>query len=191
MNSVILSFLIAGISAGIFFAVLMNRLRRRKATYKLYEVRDNFVLLVARGELSEDSPVFKHFYKRINMLLQYAPNIGLDDALKSFLLQKNISSTDFASAIAKAKNDSDKIMKSKELDNNCVAQAVRSYYQANKEMVLSHSSFTRFLYYAIGHNLSSSWLFNQLPSKIKKSLAVVRISGEELQDLSERTSFAH
>ena len=191
MINVMLLFLAAGVIASIFFSVLMNRLRRRKATYNLYAVRDNFVLLVAKGELSEESPVFKYFYKRINMLLQYAPNIGLDDALKSFILQKNTKPLDFKNTIEKAKSDTDKIMKSKELDNPIIAEAVKSYYLANREMVLSHSSVTRFLYYAIGHNLLNRSLVNKFPNKIRKALAIVKISGEELQDLSERNGFAH
>lgn len=191
MINVMLFFIAAGVIASIFFSVLMNRLRRRKATYNLYAVRDNFVLLVAKGELSEESPVFKYFYKRINMLLQYAPNIGLDDALKSFILQKNTKPLDFKNTIEKAKSDTDKIMKSKELDNPIIAEAVKSYYLANREMVLSHSSVTRFLYYAIGHNLLNRSLVNKFPNKIRKALAIVKISGEELQDLSERNGFAH
>ncbi|GAB6386486.1 hypothetical protein [Stutzerimonas marianensis] len=191
MINVILFFLVAGILASIFFSVLMNRLRRRKATYKLYEVRDKFVLLVAKGELSEDSPVFKYFYKRINTLLQYAPNIGLDDALKSFILSSHANSPDFKNAIQRAKSNTDKIMKSKELESEAVAEAVKGYFLANREMVLSHSSLTRLLYYAIGHNLVNHWLLNKFPARIKKALAIVKISGEELRDLSERNGFAH
>jgi hypothetical protein len=68
-------------------AALLNyrTLRRDKAAvqkYRLYEVRDDFVYLVAQGKLSEDGFLFQKFYGAINNLIEETDK-GL--SLKSFL----------------------------------------------------------------------------------------------------------
>ncbi|HDS1679180.1 TPA: hypothetical protein QEM39_000657 [Pseudomonas putida] len=186
MTAIILSFAVAGLVASIMLGMLMNRLRRRKATYKMYEVRDKFVLLVANDIITEDSPVFRYYYKRANMLLQYAPNIGIDHAFKAFTYQRVNAPKDFKEAICKAKQEAEKVMQSKDLELEEVADAVKHYYASNKEMVLAHSSVTRLLYYAISYGLVTEWLMRkvQVPESIKKALALVKVSGEEYNHIN-------
>jgi hypothetical protein len=187
MMRVILFFVVAGIAISAVFGILMNRLRRRKATYSLFAVRDKFVLLAAKGELNEESHLFKYYYKRINMLLQAAPNIGLDDALKSFILKQSKTPKDLASTMEKAMQEATKVLQSKELENDEIANAVKLYYSTNKEMILSHSSITRLLYYAISHGLVKNSFMKKVPVKFQKALAVIKMSGEELKSLSNNT----
>lgn len=188
--AIFLFFTFVGLAVSIVFAVLMNRLRRRKATYQLYEVRDNFILLTAKNILSEDSIVFKYYYKRINMLLQFAPNIGIDDALKAFILQKTKTPKDLVNTMERAKQEAEKVLQSKDLEDEQIALAVQMYYSTNKEMILAHSSVTRILYYAFSHGLVTEWIISKVPLKIQKALAVIKFSGDEYNSLN-RTHCTH
>lgn len=184
MTAILMSFAVAGLLASFMLGTLMNRLRRRKATYKIYEVRDSFVLLVAKGIITEDSPVFKYYYKRANMLLQYAPNIGIDHAFKAFTYQRVNAPKDLKEAIEKSRNEAEKVMQSKDLELEPVAAAVKLYYASNKEMILAHSSMTRLLYYAFSYGLITEWLMRKIPESMQKAMALVKISGEEVNHIN-------
>ncbi|WP_447751594.1 hypothetical protein [Pseudomonas nicosulfuronedens] len=190
MVKIFLVFLAMGVVAAIAFAITMNRLRRMKATYDMYAVRDKFVLLVANGVLNEDSPVFKHHYKRTNMLLQFAPNIGIDQAYKAFLFQTSNRKIDLKDAMEKAKEETDLILKSKELENPEISKAVEDYYSACMEMVLSHSSVTRLYYYAIKHKVFNISVLRKAPIGVQKAMTVIKISDDEREMLFERRNFA-
>jgi hypothetical protein len=184
-------FILIGFIAAIIFSVMMNKLRRRKATYNLFKVRDNFILLVAKNKLPEDSKFFQYFYKRINMFLEHAPNIGLDDALKSFSLSQKADKAGFKASLEKARRDTVSILRAKELQDPEVAAAAQYYYEASKEMVLAHSSLLRIAYYAAKSGVLKNTFISMLPSNTQKGLAVVKLAGEEAECLSHRTGYAH
>lgn len=57
-----------------------STLRRDKWTtqkYKLFQVRDNLIYLVASGKLSEDDFVFQRFYKAINYFIEVSDHLNL------------------------------------------------------------------------------------------------------------------
>ncbi|PWK28746.1 hypothetical protein [Pseudomonas sp. OV226] len=186
MTEIFLVFLALGFMATAAFVVVMNRLRRTKATYALYAVRDKLISLVANDSLSEDSAVFKHYYKRINMLLQYAPNIGIDQAYKSFLLLKNGNNTNFLEAFEKAREETENVLSSKELESEEISRVVQDYYSTHMEMVLSHSSATRFFYYALRHKILNMDALKKLPISLQKAMAMVNFSDDEIENIYER-----
>lgn len=194
MTEIFLVFVGLGVIASFGFAIVMNRLRRTRATYELYAVKDRFILLVAKGVISEDSILFKHYYKRTNMLLQYAPNIGLDQAYKSFLFlntKNKYTKTTFAEQLEKAKEETEKVLQSKELEIDSVSEAVEMYYSANMEMILAHSSITRFFYYALKHKLlNSKTLKSAAPQRVQRAVKLLEFSGDEIDQIYERRNCA-
>ncbi|MFG0410086.1 hypothetical protein [Pseudomonas sp. FYR_11] len=187
MIEIFLIFISLGLVISIIFAIIMNRLRRMKATYRLYAVRDNLVLLVSKDLLNEESALFKYYYKRINMLLQFAPNIGLDQAYKAFLFLSNNKKASFDEALKKAQGEAESILKSKELEIDEVALTVQEYYSAYMEMVLSHSSLTRLAYYAAKHKILKIQWF---PESVRNGMAIIKVAGNEIDEIYERRNFA-
>lgn len=189
MIDIFLVFIALGAVAATGFIVVMNRLRRTKATYNMYAVRDELIRLVAEGVVSEDSAIFKHYYKRTNMLLQYAPNIGIDQAYKAFLFLKNNSKVDLNEAFEKARQETDNILNSKELEIQEVSKMVESFYSSYSEMVLSHSSATRFIYYATRHKVLNIDLIKKAPVRLQKAMGMVSFSNDEIDQIYERRNF--
>ncbi|MCP1472597.1 hypothetical protein ABIA54_003320 [Pseudomonas sp. EB276 TE3739] len=189
MTDIFLVFIALGVVAAFSFAVVMNRLRRTKATYNMYAVRDELIHLVSSGVLSEDSAVFKHYYKRTNMLLQFAPNIGIDQAYKAFLFLKNNSKVNLDEAFEKAKQETDNILNSKELEIPEVSKTVESFYSSYSEMVLSHSSATRFIYYATRHKVLNIDAVKKAPVRLQKAVGMVSFSNEEIDQIYEKRNF--
>jgi hypothetical protein len=122
---------------------LKTRSRRDAAAFALYDARDKFVLLVAKGLISESDPVFSYYYFRINAILSAAPNIGLEHVIHSLLKSK---SDDLEKAIRSAKENAKKVHKSKSMELPEVKDAVKCYFDASREMILSHSNFLNFFY---------------------------------------------
>ena len=189
MTDIFLVFLALGVLAAFGFAVVMNRLRRTKATYDMYAVRDELVHLVASGVISEDSAVFKHYYKRTNMLLQFAPNIGIDQAYKAFLFLKSNSKINLNEAFEKAKQETDNILNSKELEIGEVSKVVERFYSSYSEMVLSHSSATRLIYYATRHKNMNIDAIKKAPVRHQKAMGMVCFSNEEIDQIYEKSNF--
>jgi hypothetical protein len=191
MTDIILVFIALGLVAAFGFAVVMNRLRRTKATYNMYAVRDDLIHLVAAGVLSEDSAVFKHYYKRTNMLLQFAPNIGIDQAYKAFLFLKNNNKINLDEAFEKARQETESVMSSKELEVSEISRMVESYYSSYSEMVLSHSSATRLIYYATRHKILNSDAIKRAPVRLQKAIGMVSFSREEIDQIYEKRNFCN
>jgi hypothetical protein len=189
MIDIFLVFIALGVMAAFGFVVVMNRLRRTKATYNMYAVRDELIRLVAVGTLSEDSAIFKHYYKRTNMLLQYAPNIGIDQAYKAFLFLKNNSKINLDEAFEKARQETDNILNSKELKIPEISKLVESFYSSYSEMVLSHSSATRFIFYATRHKVLNIEVLKRAPVSLQKAMGMVSFSREEIDQIYERRNF--
>jgi hypothetical protein len=192
MGNVLIIFLGLTIVACIYFSVLMNKIRRTKATYAIYETRDKFVSLVANEIVAEDSPFFKYYYKRINSLLSHAPNIGYDDAIKTLIKERN--NVDFAKSLQRAKIETEEILNCKEMQHQEAAEAAELYYKATREMILAHSSVVRFTYYIVSHignDMLRKLIFEKLPAKIQQAHSTVRFAGEEASHLSEGRKLCH
>lgn len=192
MEVVLLAFVGLTLLSAAIFSFLMNKIRRRKATYAIYESRDRFVLLAAKGIVSEESKFFNYYYKRLNSMLSHSPDIGIDDAVKSFIKEKN--SSNFKRAMEKAKSEAESVLKCKEMECEEAAEAARFYYEATREMILAHSSFLRLSYYAVSHvgnEVVRRVLLEKLPAKIQQALAVVKFTSEEADNLSGKRNFAH
>jgi hypothetical protein len=110
----------------------------------LYAVRDELVLLVAQEKVSETDKVFMHYYERVNNLLGYAPDIGIDNFIDNFLSLKK--SGDFESQMKRASKNADEMQKLVEDCDKELALVVANFYDAAKEMILAHSSYSRILY---------------------------------------------
>ena len=136
------------IFVGLVFVFVFRRLRnsaiRKSASYQLYSVRDELICLVAEGRLDEKSRVFQYYYKRVNLFLDTAPNVGLDHAMESFLYLKN--SKDFEASLSEAKKRADEMLGLVESEGAEVSQIVANYYSSSKNMMLAHSSILRMLY---------------------------------------------
>ncbi|MDU4251944.1 hypothetical protein [Pseudomonas sp.] len=192
MNEALVIFLLLAFIGSVFFAHLANKIRRRKATYSIYEARDKFILLVASGKIEEDSPFFKYYYKRINSLLSHAPDIGLDDAVRIFL--KNKENGNFAKSMKEARAEHEKILSSKEMEIKEASEAAHFYYLATREMILAHSSLVRMTYYALSHvgsDVVRKLITDQLPKDVRQAVAVAKFSTDEASYLGDRSNFAH
>lgn len=121
------------------------RTLRLQAKYRLYKVRDDFVYLVASDQLEEESRVFKHYYCRINALLQAAPSIGLDDILQR-VFHEFKTSDQFERMLEQAKRQAEQLFKDPAFQNPSIREAVAEYYQAVRLLILSHSSYVRLAY---------------------------------------------
>ncbi len=142
----ILVFIGVGIFAGFVMAHAQAILRRRKSSFLLYKTRDDLVMLVAQGVLSEESPVFQHYYKRINFILREAPKVGFDDILDAVI--KHRKSDDFDKNMKDAEDIAEKMSIAVEEEVVEVKRIIASFYFAQKQMLLSHSSLIRFTYIA-------------------------------------------
>ena len=87
--STLLTFIVAGILFAFLFRKLRNNVIQKAACYKLYAVRDELVCLVAEDKLEASGRLFQYYYKRINRLLELAPDVGLDNAMDAFLFLQN------------------------------------------------------------------------------------------------------
>lgn len=191
MDKALYMFIAISIITSFIFSHLINKIRRKKATFGLYEARDKFILLAASGKVDEDSPFFKYYYKRINTLLSHAPNIGIDDAVK--MLIKNRRNGNFSKDMENARLEHERVQKCKEIEDEDAAEAAKFYYIATREMILAHSSIVRLTYYAlsnIGNDFLRKAFSNTLPRKTQRAIAAIKFSSEEAQQLSER-QFAH
>lgn len=141
----LISFIVLSLIVTLFMSSLKRKAYRKKMVFKMYAVRDDFILSVAKGQLTEDSKVFQYYYKRINLLLQEAPNIGVDDMIKKMMvLKKGGKST--APNFEKAQKEAESILKQKELEIDEVRTAVKNYYLVSNDMIFAHSSLTNMVF---------------------------------------------
>jgi len=116
--------------------------QREKYSFRMYKVRDDFVYLVASGEMTETDPVFSHFYKRINSILSMAPSVGIDDILHALFN----NSSNFDKSLAKVNKQIERINNSDTVKKEEVKLAIENYYYGVKCMMLSHSSILRIIF---------------------------------------------
>lgn len=130
----------------IAIAIALSRLKmvqRESASFDMYASRDEFVLLVAKGILKEDDPVFRHFYNRINDILLLAPNVGLQNVLETML---NSSKADFEAKKARYERVVNDVLESESAKIPEVDRAIRNYYRSVVVMMQSHSDTVKVTY---------------------------------------------
>lgn len=137
-------FILIGFLVASFLYYLKNKVSRKSASYKLYAVRDELICLVAENKLSENGRIFQYYYKRINILLEQAPNVGLDDAMHSFLYLN--SSSSFEKSLEEAERRASEMLKLVEKESEEVSELIANYYMASKCMILAHSNIVRMIY---------------------------------------------
>lgn len=141
---ILVYFLPIGLIAGVVCLWVLGRIRMTYSKHSLYAVRDQLILLVAESKLSESSPIFQHYYKRINFILSEAPTVGLDHMLEALLKQNG--SQDFTKNLSLAKKTADKMHRLVKAEDEEVRQVVSMYYRSLWQLVVCHSSLTRYLY---------------------------------------------
>jgi aspartate/methionine/tyrosine aminotransferase len=131
--------------------------------------------LVASDSLQEEGDVFKHYYNRVNALLQTAPNVGIDDILQAVFHDFN-SSKNFISTMEKVKLRVKKLQDSPEMQIPEVREAVAEFYKAVQMMVLSHSSIVR-VTYILSKKLSKKFWSRLIPQgKFRRGLCTVEFA---------------
>lgn len=137
-------FLCAGFCISIVFYNLHLKVKRRAASFRLYAVRDALILLVAKGKLSEESKVYQYYYERINKTLSYAPNVGLDDALQSFINVKKANNHELL--LENIERNFKEMRHLVDAEGVEIRNVVSDYYTAQKGMILAHSDWVKLCY---------------------------------------------
>lgn len=173
----LLVFILLGIAFAIGFRVLKNRAIRKAASFQLYAVRDELICLVAEDKLDENGKIFQYYYKRINRILELAPNVGLDDSIEAFLyLKKN---KDFEKSLAEANKRAEEMLELVKREDECVSNVIADYYSASKNMMLAHSSFIKIIYLLIMKYHLANFLKNFVPVETKEVLRTVKFADAE------------
>ena len=176
-------FLLIGLLFAIFIYYLKNKVIRKSASYKLYTFRDELICLVAENKLSENSRIFEYYYKRVNLLLEQAPNVGLDDAMHSFLYLQNSSS--FEQSLAEAERRANEMLGLVENETEEVSELIANYYMASKYMILAHSSLVRMIYI-----FSVRYTLNNFLKKVVNKATCETLKAISFADKEER-QFRH
>jgi len=176
MDSLIV-FIALGTVLALFFAYLRYKTQKKIALYKLYAVRDELICLVAEDKISEDSPIFQYYYKKINLLLKSAPNVGLDDAMAAFLdLQSNKG---FDQSLKEAVRCANEMLTLVESEPEEVGLIVAIFYSASKYIMLAHSSFLRMFYIYFFKKISAIKVRQLVTKGIYAKLTAVRFADQE------------
>jgi hypothetical protein len=146
MTTFIMLHIAVFIIAFIVFYSLILRNARLRAKFRLYKIRDRLILLIAQDKLSEDNPVFVHFYNRVNSIIGQIPFIGIDDVLHAVLLFDG--SKDYRTAIERTQAKLEKLWKDPALENPEVRSVVKDYLSAVEYTIIVHSSWMRVFYLA-------------------------------------------
>lgn len=125
----------------------LRNAQRIKSRFNMFAVRDNLVLLVAKGHLQEDSPVFDYFYQRINRILSDNKPMGYHDLLLAIAYIKTDRSN-LRKAIAESFQQSQKILATEEAKTPETRKVIDAYYAGVSKILLAHSNFLRFAYLA-------------------------------------------
>lgn len=125
----------------------LRNAQRIKSRFNMFAVRDNLVLLVAKGHLQEDSPVFNYFYQRINRILSDNKPMGYHDLLLAIAYIKTDRSN-LRKAIAESFQQSQKILAMEEAKTPETRKVIDAYYAGVSKILLAHSNFLRFAYLA-------------------------------------------
>lgn len=125
----------------------LRNAQRIKSRFNMFAVRDNLVLLVAKGHLQEDSPVFNYFYQRINRILSDNKPMGYHDLLLA-IAYINTDRSNLRKAIAESFQQSQKILAMEEAKTPETRKVIDAYYAGVSKILLAHSNFLRFAYLA-------------------------------------------
>jgi TATA-binding protein-associated factor Taf7 len=165
-----------------FLYGLKRKAYQRQMIYKMYAVRDELVFLVAQDKIQENSKVFQYYYKRVNLLLRQAPNIGLDDMVNQLLLSKKSSKSN----IEQTKQEVDELLKLKELECEDVRTVIQDYYEVSRDMILAHSSYVNLLFVIfLKGGLLKHYLKRMVPSNIKVTLQAVDFASREANNIKQ------
>ncbi|MBX3611119.1 MAG: hypothetical protein KF871_14605 [Hydrogenophaga sp.] len=152
--------------AAFVFYHLFLRSARMRARFRLYEVRDRLILLVARQQLAEESQVFRHCYGRVNELLAAMPDVGVDDILEVVLSRRK--NEDFDHALMQARARLARISQDDALTDDDVKSVVRDYFAAVEYSILTHSRWMRVFF------LLSTYATRQVAESMLQRLAPVQ-----------------
>jgi hypothetical protein len=125
----------------------LRNAQRIKSRFNMFAVRDNLVLLVAKGHLQEDSPVFNYFYQRINRILSDNKPMVYHDLLLA-IAYINTDRSNLRKAIAESFQQSQKILAMEEAKTPETRKVIDAYYAGVSKILLAHSNFLRFAYLA-------------------------------------------
>ncbi|EHH2475277.1 hypothetical protein H8F06_11740 [Vibrio fluvialis] len=166
----------------LFLYGLKRKAYQKQMMYKMYAVRDELVFLVAQDKIQENSRVFQYYYKRVNLLLQQAPNIGLDDMVNQLLSSRKNSKLD----LEQTKQEVEELLKLKELECEEVRAVVQDYYEVSKDMILAHSSYINLLFVIfVKGGLLKHYLKRFVPSNIKTTLQAVDFASREANNIKQ------
>ena len=170
-------FILVGMGLAILFHHLKNISIRKAASYKLYAVRDELICLVAEGKLEEKGRIFQYYYKRINRLLELAPDVGLDNAIEAFLFLQN--SKGFDQSLNEANRRADEMLELVQTEGKEVGDVIADYYAASKNMMLAHSSFLRLIYLLVVKYHLPKLIKNIMPTATREVIRTVKFASEE------------
>lgn len=175
----------AFIAFGFFVAVLVyggkKKIHRRAACFALYRVRDNLVCLVAEGKLDESSRIFQYYYSRCNSILGAVPKVGFDHALESFIsMRKNVS---FEEELQRNRKTISDLQKLPEMQLEEVRGAVADFYGAISQVMIAHSSLSRFFYLKLMHD-SVLPLISRVMPDLSRHVRVAKFAADESNALS-------
>lgn len=166
----------------VFLHNLKRKAYQKQMVYKMYAIRDELVFLVAQEKIQENSRVFQYYYKRINILLQQAPSIGLDDMVSQLISSKKNSKVD----IQQTKQEVEELLTLKELECEEVRAAIQDYYEVSKNMILAHSSYIKLLFVIfVKGGLLKHYLKKFIPSNIKTTLQAVDFATKEVDNFKQ------
>lgn len=161
---------------------------RLRAQFKLFDVRDSLVLLVASGTIKEDNPVFEYHYKRVNALLKAAPKIGVDDILHTvFNHPKEFK--DFDKVLVETEARIKQLFDNPIMKEADVKRVVESYYLALEAVLLTHSSLLRAIYYLT--LMLGVGALAYFPKKFVNAAKTVSFVKNEACSISEKGCLAH
>lgn len=169
-----------------FFATVLlyagrKSVQRKAACFALYKVRDDLVCLVAEGKLPEDSAVFQHYYERANSFLSATPRVGFDHMLEALIaMRKN---HDLAKGIEGAKRKVAELQKLPEMQAEEVRQVVADYYAAVAQVMIAHSSLSRFLFLQLMHESVLPVLDRWMP-RLSRVVRLAKFANEESSALA-------
>ena len=180
MNTAIaINALVFAVCVGVLWRVFIHTLRQQ-ARFKLFAVRDKFVLLVAQGSIDESSAVFRHYYGRVNTLINETH--GLDDILHA-AFKKWTDADDFARMLEQADKQAKKLFGDNAFKQRDVCLAVEAYYRAVGQAILAHSSLTRMIYLILVHprqnEVAERLISHILPSRQSRALRAARYTDSE------------
>jgi len=176
---VIFLILLFAIPLAFFFQHLKNNSSQQAAARKVYAVRDELMRLVAKNKLQKDSSIFQYYYKQTNKILSLIPGITLEGTLDSFLYLQDSKS--LHQSLDDASMRAEQMLKLVEKESGQVSDVISNYYEASKDLILSHSSVLQMLYIDIIKNRTNIPFKDFLRESTKTALKTLRFADEEAQ----------